>query len=302
MGSSESKREKHHSPPTPPPNPELVNPWREIVWGKEEKARLMKEIRTLTPKYKEAKELRIMMAGQIKAGKSSYINTIDSVFQGHLTSRALVGEDKYSFTTKFKPYRVEDCANGEGDGVLPFVLYDVMGIDNIVKSPDVFVSLVKGHIKDGYTFNPFKSSSDDSSYVNKNPTVNDVAHCLVYFVAADQLSIMDDHVLRLITEIRSVVSNIDIPQAVLLTKVDKACPLVGKDVRKVYRSKYIKSQIERFHQISGIPVNCILPVKNYSEEISLNDDIDVLALTALLQILRFANGHLLNLKQMEYKK
>ncbi|MBN3312369.1 IF44L protein, partial [Atractosteus spatula] len=95
---------------------------------------------------------------------------------------------------------------------------------------------------------------------------------------------------------------VDIPQVVLLTNVDASCQLVGKDLKKVYRSRYIKQQIERFSQILGIPINRILPVKNYSKKTSLNDDIDVLALTALLQILRFANGHLVNLKQMEYKK
>uniref|UniRef100_W5LVI5 G domain-containing protein n=1 Tax=Lepisosteus oculatus TaxID=7918 RepID=W5LVI5_LEPOC len=147
MGNLSSTSE---SEPEPESESELDKPWREILWSKEEKERLMEEIRTLTPRYTEAKELRIMMTGQITAGKSSYINTIDSVFQGHLTSQALAGKDEHSFTKKFNPFRVEDRANGEGDGVLPFVIYDVMGIDKIVQSPDDFISVVKGHIKDGY--------------------------------------------------------------------------------------------------------------------------------------------------------
>nr|XP_015195363.1 PREDICTED: interferon-induced protein 44-like [Lepisosteus oculatus] len=107
---------------------------------------------------------------------------------------------------------------------------------------------------------------------------------------------MDEYVLKFLKHIRSNVSDIDIPQIVLVTKVDAGCPLVEKDLKKVYRSRYIKQQIEKFSQILGIPINCILPVKNYSEEINLNDDIDVLALTALLQILRFANGYLIQKK------
>ncbi|CAB1342293.1 unnamed protein product [Coregonus sp. 'balchen'] len=39
----------------------------------------------------------------------------------------------------------------------------------------------------------------------------------------------------------------------------------------------------------GVPVNCILPVKNYHEETDLNDDIDVLLLGALEQIVDFAD-------------
>uniref|UniRef100_W5LVQ7 Interferon-induced protein 44-like n=1 Tax=Lepisosteus oculatus TaxID=7918 RepID=W5LVQ7_LEPOC len=171
-----------------------------------------------------------------------------------------------------------------------------MGIDIDVNCPDDYISAVKGHIKDGYKFNPKKPLSDDSPYFNKNPTVNDVAHCLVYVVSANRLSTMDEYVLKFLKHIRSNVSDIDIPQIVLVTKVDAGCPLVEKDLKKVYRSRYIKQQIEKFSQILGIPINCILPVKNYSEEINLNDDIDVLALTALLQILRFANGYLIQKK------
>ncbi|MBN3321790.1 IF44L protein, partial [Atractosteus spatula] len=133
-----------------------------------------------------------------------------------------------------------------------------------------------------------------------NPTVNDRAHCLVYVVPADQQSVMDEHVVKLMKEIRKKVSDSDIPQVVLFTKVDKACPLVGNDLQKVYRSKYIKTKIERASKTLGIPVNCIFPVKSYSGEISLNDEIDVLSLTALLQILRFANGKLLNLDQKQH--
>jgi hypothetical protein len=40
----------------------------------------------------------------------------------------------------------------------------------------------------------------------------------------------------------------------------------------------------------GVPVNCILPVKNYHEEIDLDDDMDVLLLRALRQMVDFAEG------------
>lgn len=38
-------------------------------------------------------------------------------------------------------------------------------------------------------------------------------------------------------------------------------------------------------------MNYIFPVKNYHEEIYLKDDVDVLLLSALRNILNFANDH-----------
>lgn len=42
----------------------------------------------------------------------------------------------------------------------------------------------------------------------------------------------------------------------------------------------------------GIPLNCIFPVKNYSEEIDLNDDVDFLILSALKKMVDFGDDFL----------
>lgn len=41
----------------------------------------------------------------------------------------------------------------------------------------------------------------------------------------------------------------------------------------------------------GIPLNAIYPVKNYSDEITQEADIELLILTALRDILNFANDY-----------
>jgi len=40
-----------------------------------------------------------------------------------------------------------------------------------------------------------------------------------------------------------------------------------------------------------VPLSCVVPVKNYSEELELDLNVDVLLLSAVLQMLRFADNH-----------
>lgn len=44
-----------------------------------------------------------------------------------------------------------------------------------------------------------------------------------------------------------------------------------------------------FSSAVGIPMNCICPVKNYSEEINLSDDVDSLILSALRLMIDFGD-------------
>lgn len=41
----------------------------------------------------------------------------------------------------------------------------------------------------------------------------------------------------------------------------------------------------------GLPMSCIVPVKNYSEELELDMSCDILLLSALIQMLRFADNY-----------
>ncbi|KAG7477857.1 hypothetical protein MATL_G00074060 [Megalops atlanticus] len=93
-----------------------------------------------------------------------------------------------------------------------------------------------------------------------------------------------------------------IPQVVILTKVDEACPLVKTDIKKVYTSKYIKQQMEKCSAMLGTPMNCILPVKNYHDEIDLNNQIDELLLKALKHIVNFANDYVMTVAEKACEK
>ncbi len=58
-------------------------------------------------------------------------------------------------------------------------------------------------------------------------------------------------------------------------------------------------QVQEVSSRLGVPVSCVLPVKNYSQELELELNCDVLLLTALQQMFNFAEDYLDDAGQME---
>ena len=64
----------------------------------------MNELKEKIVRYKPLKALKVpharfLMIGQIGAGKSSFFNTINSIFRGYITSQACSGNAEHSLTT-----------------------------------------------------------------------------------------------------------------------------------------------------------------------------------------------------------
>ncbi|KAJ8387381.1 hypothetical protein AAFF_G00157580 [Aldrovandia affinis] len=178
-----------------------------------------------------------------------------------------------------------------------FAFNDVMGLegDQGVCTSDI-INAMKGHVKEGYKFNPVSAlSQDDSYWYNESPSLEDQVHCLVTVVDANKIAIMKDETVKKLREIRLAASDLGIPQVVVVTKVDMLCPLVKEDVKRVYKCKFLKEKMEQFSAKVGIPVSFILPVKNYHDEIDLQNDMDELLLKALRQIVDFADDYVMSL-------
>ncbi|XP_068565244.1 interferon-induced protein 44-like isoform X2 [Cebidichthys violaceus] len=278
MGAQQSHPKALQDPPI------LSKPWREIPWGDNQNA--LQYVKDFHPQT-EGQQLRVLLHGPVGAGKSSFINSVQSVLRRRIYTQALVDNMSHDcFTKKYSTYKIQ---RGGPESFYPFVFNDIMGLDpkKGVLVDDVKLAL-KGHVKDGYRFNPESClSKDDKQFYNNSPNLNDKVHLLVCVVPADAVSQMKDETVQKIRDIRMEASNLMIPQVAVLTKIDELCPEIKDDLKNIYKIKYLKEKVEQFSANVGIPLNCIFPVKNYNSEIDLDSDVDSLILSSLKRFITF---------------
>ncbi|XP_053085630.1 interferon-induced protein 44-like [Pangasianodon hypophthalmus] len=188
------------------------------------------------------------------------------------------------------PFYKTHYIEGKDGCPLPFVFNDVMGLEvgeAGAHSQDIIRAL-SGILQEGYNFDPASSASMKDLGYRSNPSLEDQTFCLVNIMAADIVSVMKQGVIEKMKKIREAATQLNMPQVVILTRPDLACPLVKQDIKKIYISKKIKEKMEECKNLLGIPVNHIFPVKNYHEEIETDDGMDALILKALDQIVNIA--------------
>ncbi|XP_072513394.1 interferon-induced protein 44 [Salminus brasiliensis] len=253
--------------------------------------RKLKEFQLSTP---EVNQLNILLHGPIGGGKSSFINSVNTVLQGHNTTGALadsaVGKS-FSFTVKFKYHRLKKDVLGS---FYPFSFADIMGLEpgtsRGVHTEDI-INILNGHMKSGYTFNPVSPLNEENLNYNSEPSLKDKVHCLVSVLPADNISLISEEVNQKMKYVREKARKLEIPQAIVMSMVDKACPLVSKDLTKIYTSKKIKDKMKECSDKVGVPMNCIFPVMNYHEQVTNDLYQDVLILMAMTDIITFANDY-----------
>ncbi|KAM8744735.1 interferon-induced protein 44-like [Acanthopagrus schlegelii] len=270
---------------------ELERPWRTVIWESETRTELMESIKSYNPSVSSVSQVRVLLIGPVGAGKSSFFNSINSVFRGHVTSQAISGSSTTSLSTQFRSYSLKAGREGKP---LPIILCDTMGLEENTGSGlaiDDISNILKGHLPDRYQFNPSAPLHSEAHGYCKSSDLKDKIHCVAYVTDACKVSIMPTKMEEKLEATRKKVNLIGIPQLVLLTKVDEACPLVMEDVRNVYRSYYIRQKMQEVSTRLGVPLSCVVPVKNYSEELELDPNCDILLLCAVQQMLRFADNY-----------
>ncbi|XP_072529415.1 interferon-induced protein 44-like [Salminus brasiliensis] len=268
----------------------VLKKWREMPPQQDILVKSLKNFKIC----KDVTELRFLLHGPVGAGKSSIINTIKSIFENRPFLNCLASSgSSTSFTLHYQKFTV----GSEHTGLLPFVFYDVMGLEEDEQKgekkgmhTDDIISALKGHIPEGYKFQPYPMTDDNKTYIS-SPTLNDKIHCLVSVVPADNIKLMANNVIDKMKIVRKAASECGIPQMVFMTRVDLICPMTKNDISKLYQSKKIKEKVQECSYRLGVPENCIFLVKNYHNEIELNEQINCLMLAAFKQAVFSANDY-----------
>ncbi|XP_057186909.1 interferon-induced protein 44-like [Triplophysa rosa] len=78
----------------------MEKPWRYIQWNTERRKGLLSTISEWKPSVKSVTQARVLLVGPVGAGKSSFFNSINSVFKGYVSTQANTGTAGSSLTTQ----------------------------------------------------------------------------------------------------------------------------------------------------------------------------------------------------------
>ncbi|XP_007236601.2 interferon-induced protein 44 [Astyanax mexicanus] len=267
-------------------------PWRTVTWTQETKETLMEMVKSYKPDNECVSEARVLLLGPVGAGKSSFISSVQSVFSGRVLNRAMVGSSSStSFTKKLQSFSIRK-GHETADGSTALVFSDVMGLgDGETAGLTLHDALcvIQGHVPEGYQFSPEQPVKSETPGYVKKPSLKDKVHCVVFVVDASKISTYTKGLSTTFQKLREHISNLGVHQVALLTHIDMVCKETAQDITHVYQSPLVHQLMVKAGALLGMATSYIVPVKNYSSELELEENTDILLLTAVDHILQYAN-------------
>ncbi|OWF38236.1 Interferon-induced protein 44-like [Mizuhopecten yessoensis] len=241
------------------------------------------------------RHVNILFIGPIGAGKSSFLNSVESAFRGHVTITAGAGSRTKSVTSMYRQYPVRASDNRH---TMKLRLCDCRGLEDRIGISRDIDSILEGHMPDDYAFNTSFPLTWNMHGYKHNPSLEDRIHCVVYVLDAETYSgelgipFVTEPVREQIKTIQEAVDQRGIPQLAILSKVDNICEATKQHTAMVYRSPIIRQRCVDAAGCLGLPPMTVMPMKNYFWETSTKDDISILALYNIRQMLRAADSFL----------
>ncbi|XP_013398312.1 interferon-induced protein 44-like [Lingula anatina] len=271
---------------------EQDKPWRKTDikdWSFETRDTLLDRLVSFsTPSPAKVPFARLLLVGSVGAGKSSFFNTVRSVFRGEVRSLAATGTATHSLTTKFRVYEIR-----VGHQTSAFRLCDTMGLaeDQGIDVGDM-PYLLDGNVPDNFQFNPAVRITTKSPGFVKDPGLSDVIHCVALVIDGSTYKVMSPKVKDKLLDLCKLARDRDIPVHVVLTKVDKLCSDVAQDPSVVFHSRVIENKVKEISHAFGIQSNHVQPLKNYESETSIDPRVDIMTLNALRQMTGSAEDYI----------
>ncbi|XP_060593679.1 interferon-induced protein 44-like isoform X2 [Ruditapes philippinarum] len=249
--------------------------------------KLLKEIEAIKPKANVRPNL--LTSGPVGSGKSSFISAVYSIGEGSKVQPALPGSSASSFTVEYKGYTQNTLLKH-------FILRDTMGLEARDQDGfhiDDFVYLVRGNIKNSYTFNPAASITPGNADFVDSPKPDAVIHCVIFVISAvDVYNNIPEGYIRKIGQLQEKLRLEGVPRILILTKADLLCEKVREDTKLLFWSVKVQKAVKRASEIFQIDQASIHPVVNYEVDYTLTPDRNIPLLLALKQSMKYAECHM----------
>ncbi|XP_029532376.1 interferon-induced protein 44-like [Oncorhynchus nerka] len=259
---------------------------RELPWTEEGRGSLRKNLVSFKPACRSLNRVRVLLMGPAGSGKSSFINSVRSVMFGRVLLLPFIGTATKGFIKKLKSY---DIRSERGGKPTALTLCDVLALGDGERTGLTLtdaLAVIKGYAPEGHDFQGEAPIKAETPGYRPVPSINDQIHCAVFVLNACQVMTTSDDLTETLRTIQAEIADLDIPQVVLLTHVDQVCHAVQEDVKFVYSSRILQEKMQKAAEVVGLPVSYVLPVKNYSSELSVSCNTDILLLSAIHHILQ----------------
>ncbi|XP_076976633.1 interferon-induced protein 44-like isoform X2 [Tamandua tetradactyla] len=162
---------------------------------------LLTNLRTYKPIANLVPEIRILLVGPIGSGKSSFLNSVKSVFRGRMTQQAIAGSEITGITEQYRIYSVKNEEDGK---YLPFTFCDSMGLgekEGVGLCMEDIPYILKGCVPNRYQFNPRKAITPNHPDFITSPLPKDRIHCVVYVLDVNSIENISS---RMVSKLKTI--------------------------------------------------------------------------------------------------